>query len=320
MRITFLGATHEVTGSCCYLEGAGKRFLVDYGMEQGPDVFENEELPIPASELDFVLLTHAHIDHSGNLPILYAKGFRGPIYATSATAELCNIMLKDSAHIQMFEAEWRNRKGQRAGRKNFVPAYTMVDALGAISLLRPCPYQDMTVICEGIRIRFADAGHLLGSSSIEVWIRETDENGSEIEKKLVFSGDIGNLNQPLINDPTYLEEADYVIMESTYGNRSHEKLEIDYPSYLAEVIQRTFDRGGNVVIPSFAVGRTQELLYFIRQIKEDHLVLGHDNFQVVIDSPLAMEATEIFQNHHYDCYDADARRLIESGIIEYDYL
>lgn len=314
MRITFLGATHEVTGSCCYIEGAGKHFLVDYGMEQGPNIFENENIPIPVSELDFVLLTHAHIDHSGNLPILYAKGFRGPIYSTRATASLCSIMLKDSAHIQMFEAEWRNRKGQRAGKSAFIPAYTMEDALGAISLFQSCPYKDILSIREGIRIRFVDAGHLLGSSSIEVWIREKDASGEEVEKKLVFSGDIGNLNQPLINDPTYLTEADYVIMESTYGTRNHERVPINYAASLAAVIQRTFDRGGNVVIPSFAVGRTQELLYFIRQIKNEHLIHGHDNFQVVIDSPLAMEATEIFLSHYEDCYDEEAKRLIESGI------
>lgn len=314
MRITFLGATHEVTGSCCYVEGAGKRFLVDYGMEQGPNIFENEEIPIPVSELDFVLLTHAHIDHSGNLPILYAKGFRGPIYSTRATASLCNIMLKDSAHIQMFEAEWRNRKGQRAGKTAFIPAYTMEDAIGAIGLFQSCPYKDIVSVGEGIRIRFVDAGHLLGSSSIEVWIREKEDSGEEVEKKLVFSGDIGNLNQPLINDPTYLTEADYVIMESTYGTRNHERVPINYAASLAAVIQRTFDRGGNVVIPSFAVGRTQELLYFIRQIKKDNLIHGHDNFQVVIDSPLAMEATEIFQNHYEDCYDEEAKSLIEAGI------
>lgn len=314
MRITFLGATHEVTGSCFYVEGAGKRFLVDYGMEQGPNTFENEEIPIPASELDFVLLTHAHIDHSGNLPLLYAKGFRGPVYTTAATAALCSIMLKDSAHIQEFEAEWRNRKGQRAGKKRFIPVYTMPDAIGAISLLQSCPYNEIKPLCEGIRVRFLDAGHLLGSASIEVWINEKDESGNYIEKKLVFSGDIGNINQPLINDPTYLTEADYVIMESTYGNRNHENVPVDYAASLAEVIQKTFDRGGNVVIPSFAVGRTQELLYFIRQIKNQNLVHGHDNFQVVIDSPLAMEATEIFQSHYKDCYDEEAMALIASGI------
>ena len=314
MRITFLGATHEVTGSCFYVEGAGKRFLVDYGMEQGPNTFENEEIPIPASELDFVLLTHAHIDHSGNLPLLYAKGFRGPIYTTAAAAALCSIMLKDSAHIQEFEAEWRNRKGQRAGKKRFIPVYTMPDAIGAISLLQSCPYNEIKPLCEGIRVRFLDAGHLLGSASIEVWINEKNESGSYIEKKLVFSGDIGNINQPLINDPTYLTEADYVIMESTYGNRNHENVPVDYAASLAEVIQKTFDRGGNEVIPSFAVGRTQELLYFIRQIKNQNLVHGHDNFQVVIDSPLAMEATEIFQSHYKDCYDEEAMALIASGI------
>ena len=308
MRLTFLGAAHEVTGSCYYLEAAGKKFLVDCGMEQGPDYYETQPVPVPASELDFVLLTHAHIDHSGNLPALYAKGFRGPVYATEATADLCNIMLRDSAHIQMFEAEWRNRKNRRAGREEFVPAYTMEDAIGLIRQIEGQPYGRIISLYEGIRVRFVDAGHLLGSASIELWLREGDT-----EKKLVFSGDIGNINQPLIKDPTLLSEADYVVMESTYGDRSHGEVP-DYVKALAEVIQRTLDRGGNVVIPSFAVGRTQEMLYFIRQIKKDHLVSGHDGFPVYVDSPLAVEATGIFDEHHKDCFDREARELTEQGI------
>lgn len=308
MKITFIGATHEVTGSCYYLEAAGKKFLVDCGMEQGPNYYENMEIPVPCKDLDFVLLTHAHMDHSGNLPAIYAKGFQGPIYATDATCHLCDIMLRDSAHIQMFEAEWRTRKARRQGKPDYVPAYTMQDAMGVLQNFVNCPYEKKIMPAPGIEVRFIDAGHLLGSASIEVRITEGD-----ISKKLVFSGDIGNLNQPLIKDPTYLHEADYVIMESTYGDRSHGERP-DYVQCLARIIQETFDRGGNLVIPSFAVGRTQEMLYFIRQIKEDGLVHGHDGFKVYVDSPLANEATTIFAEHNYDCYDEEAIALTQKGI------
>lgn len=308
MKIIFLGATHEVTGSCYYLEGAGRKFLVDCGMEQGPNYYENEELPVAPGDLDFVLLTHAHMDHSGNLPALYAKGFQGPVYATDATCNLCDIMLRDSAHIQLFEAEWRNRKGRRQGKEEFVPAYTMEDAMGVLKNFVECQYDRVIHPAEGISVRFVDAGHLLGSSSIEVKITEEGQ-----EKTIVFSGDIGNTNQPLIRDPQYLHKADYVVMESTYGDRSHGERP-DYVRLLAEVIQETFDRGGNLVIPSFAVGRTQEMLYFIRQIKEEKLVYGHDGFKVYVDSPLANEATSIFAEHTYDCYDEEAMELIHKGI------
>lgn len=308
MKIIFLGATHEVTGSCYYLEGAGRKFLVDCGMEQGPNYYENEDLPVAPGDLDFVLLTHAHMDHSGNLPALYAKGFQGSVYATDATCNLCDIMLRDSAHIQLFEAEWRNRKGRRQGKEEFVPAYTMEDALGVLKNFVECQYDRVIRPAEGISVRFVDAGHLLGSSSIEVKITEEGQ-----EKTIVFSGDIGNTNQPLIRDPQYLHNADYVVMESTYGDRSHGERP-DYVRLLAEVIQKTFDRGGNLVIPSFAVGRTQEMLYFIRQIKEERLVYGHDGFKVYVDSPLANEATSIFAEHIYDCYDEEAMELIHKGI------
>ena len=308
MKITSIGATHEVTGSCYYLEAAGKKFLVDCGMEQGPNYYENKEIPAPPGELDFVLLTHAHMDHSGNLPAIYAKGFKGPIYATEATCNLCDIMLRDSAHIQMFEAEWRNRKAKRQGKPEFVPAYTMEDALGVIHNFVGCPYEKGIILGEGLRVKFIDAGHLLGSSSIEVNICEDG-----VEKTIVFSGDIGNKDQPLIKDPVYLKKADYVVMESTYGDRSHGERP-DYVKLLADIIQETFDRGGNVVIPSFAVGRTQEMLYFIRQIKAEGLVHGHDNFKVFVDSPLACEATSIFGQHKYDCFDEEALELIQKGI------
>ncbi len=308
MKLTFLGATHEVTGSCFFLEACGKNILIDCGMEQGPNTYENVELPVKAGDIDMVLLTHAHMDHSGNLPLLYKNGFCGQVFATSATGDLCEIMLRDSAHIQMFEAEWKNRKGKRAGREAVEPLYDMDDAIGVLSCFVRCDYDKEIMIAEGIRIRFVDAGHLLGSSSIEVWI---EEKGTA--RKLVFSGDIGNLKQPLIRDPQYVKDADYVIMESTYGDRSHEK-PADYAVALAEVIQRTFDRGGNVVVPSFAVGRTQEMLYFIRQIKEQGLVRNHDGFEVWVDSPLAIEATNIFREHMWSDFDEEAMELLQNGV------
>ncbi|MGI6095197.1 MAG: MBL fold metallo-hydrolase RNA specificity domain-containing protein [Lachnospiraceae bacterium] len=307
MKLTFIGATHEVTGSCFYLEGAGKKFLVDCGMEQGQDIYENQELPVSYAQVDFILLTHAHIDHSGMLPMAYAKGFRGQVYATEATCSLCDIMLRDSAHIQMFEAEWRNRKGKRKGQPEMVPAYTMEDAVSLLRNFVGMPYDTVINLAEGLQVRFVDAGHLLGSASIEVWITEEEET-----RKIVFSGDIGNLDQPLIKDPTYLKEADYVVMESTYGDRSHGDRP-DYAMELVNVLRRTFQRGGNVVIPSFAVGRTQEMLYFFRRIKQDNLLPEFPNFEVYVDSPLAVQATSIFKEHYMQCYDEEAMELVQSG-------
>lgn len=309
MKITFIGAAHEVTGSCHYLEAAGKKFLVDCGMEQGKDQYENQELPVIPGDIDFVLLTHAHIDHSGNLPLLYARGFRGQVFATAATCDLCDIMLRDSAHIQEFEAEWRNRKGKRQGKAEFVPAYTMADAEGVLKHFVECPYSTKIQAAPGIEIRFTDIGHLLGSSSIEVWASENGET-----TKIVFSGDVGNTNQPLLNDPQVTETADYVLIESTYGDRIHSAQRPDYVAELTKVLQRTFDRGGNVVIPSFAVGRTQEMLYFLRQIKAERMVKGHENFSVYVDSPLAVEATTIFNEHTSDCFDEEAMALVNQGI------
>ena len=306
----FIGADHEVTGSCHYLEAAGKHILVDRGMEQGINPFENAELPVQEAMIDYVFLTHAHVDHSGMLPQLFARGFRGKIYATRATAELCDIMLRDCAHIQQQEAEWKNRKARRhSGTEKHEPPYTMEDAQGTIGLLVPCEYGELIEVCDGIQIRFTDIGHLLGSSSIEVW---AEEKG--FKRKLCFSGDIGNKHQPLIRDPQPTAQADYVIMESTYGDRLHSTERPDYIAGLAEVIQETFDKGGNVVIPSFAVGRTQEILYFLRKIKEDGLVVNHGRFPVYVDSPLAVEATGIFEKNIYECFDAEALELVHRGI------
>lgn len=310
MKLIFLGADHEVTGSCHYIEVGKKHILVDYGMEQGINVFENEPLPVSESMIDYVLLTHAHIDHSGLLPLLYAKGFRGQVYATDATADLCSIMLRDCAHIQMMEAEWKNRKAKRSESAAVVePLYTMEDAEGVIKRIVPCRYGREVPVCDEVKIRFTDIGHLLGSASIEVWLTEDG-----VTKKVVFSGDIGNKNQPLLKNPTMTKEADYVVMESTYGNRLHSTERPDFVTELAAILKETFDRGGNVVIPSFAVGRTQEILYFLRKIKVDRLVEGHERFPVYVDSPLAVEATGIFEENRWECFGEEAMELVREGI------
>ena len=308
MKITFIGATHEVTGSCTLLEVCGKRYLVDCGMEQGTDVFENVPIPVAAGEIEAVFLTHAHIDHSGMLPKLYKDGFRGAIYTTPTTCNLCNIMLRDSAHIQESETQWRNRKAERAGEALIEPVYTTQDALGAISRFRPCNYGEGIQVGEGIHIRFTDIGHLLGSACIELWLTEAGQT-----KKIVFSGDVGNLNQPILNDPQFVEEADYLVIESTYGNRLHAD-RADPIANLAKVLQETLDRGGNLVIPSFAVGRTQEMLYAIREIKQKRMLRGHDSFPVYVDSPMAVEATGIFLQCDISCLDEETAALVREGI------
>ena len=308
MKLTFIRADHEVTGSCTLLEIGGHYGLIDCGMEQGRDLFENIAIPVPAAQIEFVLVTHAHMDHTGHLPLLYKQGFRGTVYATEATCDLCGIMLRDAAHIQMSEAEWKGRKAARAGQPAPEPLYTLEDVEGVLRLLRPCGYGKRIQVGENIIIRFTDVGHLLGSACIEAWLTE-----GGTEKKIVFSGDIGNTDQPIIRDPQTVSGADYVLIESTYGDRSHGP-RVDYLTALADCIQRTLDRGGNVVIPSFAVGRTQELLYFIRQIKDAGMVHGHPHFPVYVDSPLANEATRVFLQTDTSFLDDEACALIRSGI------
>ncbi len=310
MKIQFIGAAHEVTGSCTYLNVNGKHILVDCGMEQGFNVFENAPIPVPESELDFVFLTHAHVDHSGHLPLLYKNGFRGMILSTNETANLCNIMLRDCAHIQESEAKYKSRKQKRAGKKLIEPLYTLLDAQEVCKLFRRCEYQRVITIDEGISVRFTDIGHLLGSACVELWL--TEDN---ITKKIVFSGDVGNTDQPIIKDPSTIDSADYVVIESTYGDRVHEQRRNDTIEVLAQHIERTLCRGGNLIIPSFAVGRTQEILYFIREIKNSKMIeQSVGDFPVYVDSPLANEATSIYQQCDMDCLDEDILNVMREGI------
>ena len=308
MKLTFYGAAHEVTGSCTLIESGTKKGLVDCGMEQGKDIFVNQKLPVEPKDIDFVLLTHAHIDHSGNLPLLYKNGFRGSVYSSAATCSLCEIMLRDSAHIQMSEAEWKSRKAMRNGEPPVEPLYTMEDVEGLVGLLRPCKYNEPVQVNEACSVRFTDVGHLLGSAAIEVWLTENGES-----KKITFSGDVGNMNQPILRDPQFVKDTEYLVIESTYGDRQHSESRIDYVNALANRIQETMDKGGNVVIPSFAVGRTQEILYFIREIKEKGLVHGHPDFPVYVDSPLAIEATSVFLQCDADYVDAEMQEIIRNG-------
>ena len=318
MKITFLGATKEVTGSNYLVEAAGKKFLVDCGLHLG---YVNEELlnekpfAFDVKSIDFMLLTHAHIDHSGRIPKLYKEGYSNPIYATKATCDLCEIMLPDSGHIQETETEIKNKKRKRQGQKVMVePLYTAKDALECTKLFVPEKYDTLIDLSEGITVRFNDAGHMLGSAMIEVWITE---NGKQ--QKIVFSGDIGNNDIPLLASPTMIDSADYLIMESTYGNRLHIRNN-EKASMFLDIVSETIDNGGTVVIPSFAVGRTQEILYELNKIKDQHK--DDEKFQeeyknlmrtpVYVDSPLAVSATEVFRKN-MNLFDEEIQKFIKRG-------
>ena len=307
MKLTFFGAAHAVTGSCHCLEVNGRKILIDCGLQQGRDEHDDNALDFSPSYIDYVLVTHAHIDHSGRIPLLVKEGFSGPIYTTRLTAQLLSIMLRDSAHIQESDAQWQNQKGKRAGREEVEPLYTLTDAEEALQLLNTQEYGQIFELCEGVEVRFCDAGHLLGSSCVEIW---ATENG--VTKKLVFSGDLGNVDQPIIRNPSFVDQADYVVMESTYGDKNHEIPE-SYVESLAQVIDETFARGGNVIIPSFAVGRTQELLYFLREIKNEGMVKSVPNFTVCVDSPLAAEATKIYAGDLHGYLDEEAIAVLQGG-------
>ncbi len=307
MKLSFFGADQCVTGSCHCLEVNGKKILIDCGLQQGRDEVDNSSLPFHAGEIDFVLVTHAHIDHSGRIPMLLKQGFQGRIFATRLTAQLLDIMLQDSAHIQESDAEYQNRKNLRAGRPTVEPLYTVEDAQRVREFLTTCEYGEKVDLCEGVSMECIDAGHLLGSASMKLTLTENGET-----RTIVFSGDIGNVDQPIIRDPQFFHEADFVVMESTYGNRNHTEV-WSYTDELAQIIDETLGKGGNVVIPSFAVGRTQELLYFIRQIKDENLVKSVPNFDVYVDSPLSKSATTIFCGDLRGYLDEEAVALVKDG-------
>ena len=317
MNITFLGAAKTVTGSNFLVEAAGKKFLVDCGMYQGKatqEIENSEDFLFDPQEIDFMLLTHAHIDHSGRIPKLYNEGFRAPIYAHKATVDLCGIMLPDSGHIQETEIEWKNRKRLRAGLEPLPPLYTAEEALKSLEVFVPVKYDQIVDVSENIQARFNDAGHMLGSSIIEVWVTE---NGKT--EKIVFTGDLGNNDIPLLDSPTMIDNADYLVMESTYGGRLHMRND-EKANLFLDIVSETLDNGGRVIIPSFAVGRTQEILYEIDKIKETHI--DDEEFQrkyeqlmktpVFVDSPLAISATEIFKKNT-DLFEEEIQEKLRKG-------
>lgn len=310
MKINFYGAAQCVTGSCFMIEAGNRKLMVDCGMRQGKDSdspLGEGEFPFAPEKVDYVFLTHAHIDHSGLLPLLVKKGFGGRILTTRATEQLCSIMLPDSGYIQEMEVEWKNRKKQRAGLPPIEPLYTVQDARETMKYFTPVEYGSIISVCDGVQVRFTDAGHLLGSASVELWITEAEKT-----TKLVFSGDIGNLNKPIIKDPTYIEKADYVVMETTYGGKLHGNL-ANSQQRLCEIIADTFARGGNLVIPSFAVGRTQELIYEISEIVKKNLLPQIGSIPVYVDSPLGVEATAIYSQNKMAYYDDDILARIKNG-------
>ena len=316
MKISFLGATKTVTGSNFLLEGAGKKILIDCGMYQGKALEQREnfeEFTYNVQDIDFLLLTHAHIDHSGRIPKLYNEGYRNPIIATKATCDLCSIMLPDSGHIQEMENEWRNRKRIRKGQEPLPPLYTAEEAIKCLELFKPVKYDEIIELTPDINVRFNDAGHMLGSAIIEVWVREEEET-----KKIVFTGDLGNNDIPLLGSPTMMETADFLVMESTYGGRIHLRND-DKAELFLDIVAETIDNGGNVVIPSFAVGRTQEILYEINKLKDlrtdEDFIKKYETLMkapVYVDSPLAISATEIFKKNE-DLFDEETKNAIERG-------
>ncbi|MBI4686627.1 MAG: MBL fold metallo-hydrolase [Nitrospirae bacterium] len=305
MKIKFLGGAGTVTGSCFHISVNDMRFLIDCGMYQGEDADEvnKKSFDFIPKEIDCLFLTHAHIDHSGLIPKLVKQGFRGRIITTPATADLAEIMLYDSAEIQGKDAEWMMKKALRQGREvSFQPLYTVEDVKEAIPLFERKPYGKIEHLAKGVKYRFVDAGHILGSGSLEIWYQDSPR-----EKRIIFSGDIGKKGNPIINDPQNVEAADYVVMESTYGNRLHKGMEQSVDE-LIEAIKVTFKRGGNVLIPAFSVGRTQDLLYILNKlVREDRIY----NINVYIDSPLAEEATKVYLAHP-ECFDEEAMRMFNS--------
>ena len=316
MKITFLGATKTVTGSNYLVEACGKRFLVDCGMWQGKSEIEernDEEFEFDPKSIDFMLLTHAHIDHSGRIPKLYKEGYRNKVYAHKATCDLCALMLPDSGHIQEMETSWKNKKRIRKGLPEIEPMYTAEEAARCLEIFEPVQYDEIIEITPEIHVRFNDAGHMLGSSIIELWVNEDGK-----EEKTVFTGDLGNNDIPLLDSPTMIEDADYLVMESTYGSRLHLRNDKKAEDFL-NIVSETLDNGGTVVIPSFAVGRTQEILYEINKLKDEK---DDEEFKrkyktlmradVYVDSPLAISATEVFRENT-NLFEPEVRAEIMRG-------
>ncbi|MEL7646520.1 MAG: MBL fold metallo-hydrolase [Sedimentibacter sp.] len=313
MKIRFLGAVQGVTGSSHLIQANGKNILLDCGMFQGREEHLNyENFEIEPSKIDYLLLSHSHIDHSGRIPLLVKKGFRGKIYCSKPTHDLCRIMLMDSAHIQETEAEWKNEKARRSGRKLTEPLYTSHDAEFSFRYFYPVLYDQIFTVDENVRVRYRDAGHILGSSITEIWVKE-----GETTTKIVYSGDLGMKEKAIVRDPFIIEDADYLILESTYGNRLHEKQEVRVEE-LIKIIMKTTRRGGSVIIPSFAVGRTQEIIYELNQYYDCNKEAHRDqrrsfmNIPVYIDSPLAVKATEVFKQNT-DVFDDEAKMCMMEG-------
>ena len=311
MKIHFCGASSGVTGSCHHLTSGDHQILLDCGQFQGgkaQEALNYEDFPFNPADIECVVLSHAHIDHCGRLPLLVKRGFRGKIYCTDATADLLDIMLKDSGYIHEKEVEWQNRKGERAGREILEPLYTFQDAVDTLKFIESVRYDQQFSINDSMKVVFNDAGHILGSAIVELWVTEDDK-----ESKIVFSGDIGVNERPILKDPTYIKHADYVIMESTYGNRLHPDNSASIEE-LFNIVEETTKRGGNVIIPSFAVGRTQELIF---EFNKFYNIGGRyrevlDKIKVYIDSPMATNATAIFQKNA-QVFDDETRDYILSG-------
>jgi len=301
MEIKFLGAACCVTGSCHLLKIKDKNILLDCGTYQGKDEVgdRNYSFKFDVKDIDCVILSHAHIDHSGRIPLLYKLGYRGKVISTKATADLCSFMLPDSGHILESEVEWKNRKRIRSGLDPIEPLYTLKIAQMSTSLFEGYNYNEYIEIFPKLKIRFLDSGHLLGSAITELYITENDK-----EFKIVYSGDLGNTNLPILKDPVQVDYADYVLMETTYGNRVHDNINSQLKQ-LIHIIKDTFKRGGNVIIPSFAVGRTQEVIYALNKYVESNIL---KNIKVYVDSPLASEATKIFNEYTID-FDEEAIKL-----------
>ncbi|MBP3384103.1 MAG: MBL fold metallo-hydrolase [Firmicutes bacterium] len=311
MKIQFCGATTGVTGSCHLISTENFKILLDCGQFQGGKAMEAmnyEDFPFDPSEIDYMILSHAHIDHCGRIPLLVKRGFRGDIYCTDATADLVQVMLKDSGFIHEKEAEWQNRKNQRAGKPLVEPLYTYNDALDSLKYIKPVLYDQLVELNPDLKIVFNDAGHILGSAITELWITEDDHTA-----KVVFTGDLGVMERPILRNPTIIKKADYVIMETTYGNRLHPENSMDVQK-LIEIIINTARRGGNTVIPSFAVGRTQELIYELNNFYEYHEEYRSDleNLMVYVDSPMATTATQVFQKNA-QVFDDETKGLITAG-------